>query len=331
MSRLDNVNLAALVLALVLAAVGTLQFTRPSASGHTTPALESTGGIARVLLDDGRQAVRDAQGSAIPLGHYTRIVSLGLESDALLAELCERDRLAGVSTYHRGATALRLAGLPRFAGLDDLESVITLAPDLVLVSSSADQLDRIARLRQAGLTVCNLGPQRGVASLVPNARLIGVLLGAEARTERFVATFTQRLANVDASLPAERPRRRALYLGVYGREIYGGTVGSSYHDMLTAAGLIDIAAEHHSGWPKLSLEDVIALNAEVIVLSAGSATALRALPGIEALQAVTDGHLLILDDELLEDPGPGLLDAAEALFRLAYPSVSVTTPAAARP
>lgn len=331
MSRLDSVNLAALALALVVAAVGTLQFTRSSASNRAVPALESTGGIARVVLDDGSQAVRDAQGTAIPLGHYTRIISLGLESDALLAELCERDRLAGVSIYHRGATALRLAGLPRFAGLDDLESVITLAPDLVLVSSSADQLDRIARLRQAGLTVCNLGPQRGVASLVPNARLIGALIGADTRAEHFVATFTQRLANVAASLPPHRVRRRAIYLGIYGREIYGGTTGSSYHDVLTAAGLIDVAAERHSGWPKLSLEDVIALNPEVIVLSAGSANALRALPGVEALQAVTDGHLLILDDGLLEDPGPGLLDAAEVLFRLAYPSIPATTPAAARP
>lgn len=331
MNRLDGVNLAALVAALLLAAVGTLQFARPSTIGSSTPALESTGGIARVILDDGRQAVRDAQGTAVPLGTYSRIVSLGLESDALLAELCERDRVAGVSIYHRGATALRLAGLPRFAGLDDLEAVITLAPNLVLVSSAADQLDRVARLRQAGLTVCNLGPQRGVASLVPNARLIGVLIGADARAEHFVTTFTRRLANVDASLPPDRVRRRALYLGVYSREIYGGTVGSSYHDVLTAAGLIDVAAQRYSGWPKLSLEDVIALNPEVIVLSAGSATALRALPGIEALQAVTDGHLLILDDGLLEDPGPGILDAAEVLFRLAYPPAPITAPAPTRP
>lgn len=334
MSRLDGVNLAALLAALVLAAVGTLQFTRPSAIPAAAPALENTPGVTRVTLDDGRQAVLDAQGSAVPLGHYTRIVSLGLESDTLLAELCERDRLAGVSTYHRGTTALRLAGLPRFAGLDDLEAVIALAPDLVVVSSSADQLDRIARLRQAGLTVCNLGPQRGVASLVPNARLLGVLLNADARAERFAGTFTRRLANVAASLPPERARRRALYLGIYGREIYGGTTGSSYHDVLTAAGLIDIAAGQHSGWPKLSLEQVIALDPEVIVLSAGSATALRALPGIEALRAVTDGHLLILADDLLEDPGPGLLDAAEALFRAAYPDPPrspPTTPAPPRP
>lgn len=326
MTRLDRVNLVALLTTLVLSAVGTIALARPSATAQSSPALESSSGIARVIMADGRQALRDAQGSDVPLGHYTRIVSLGLESDALLAELCERDRLAGASSFQRGAVALHLAGLPRFAGLDDLEAVIALAPDLVLVSSAADQLDRIARLRQAGLTVCNLGPQRGVASLVPNARLIGVLIGAEDRAEHFVTTFTRRLANVAAALPKDQPRRRALYLGVYGREIYGGTVGSSYYDVLTAAGLIDVAAEHHTGWPKLSLEEVIALNPEALVLSPGSAAALRALPGVEALRAVTDGHLLILGDALLEDPGPALLDAAEALFRLAYPEPAPVPP-----
>ncbi len=319
MNRFDGLNLAALLLALGLSAIGTIQFAGPAPTMVATPALEATADVTRVILDDGRQAVRDAQGTAIPLGTYTRIVSLGLEPDALLSELCERDRIIGASIYQRQAVALRLAGLPRFAGLDDLEAVIALGPDLVLVSSAVDQLDRVARLRQAGLTVCNFGPQRGVTSLVPNARLLGALLGQDARAERFVTTLTRRLGNVAASLPAALPRRRALYLGVYAREIYGGTRGSSYHDVLTAAGLVDVASAQYQGWPKFSLEEVIALDPDVIVLSPGSATALRALPGVEALRAVVDGHLVILDDAMLEDSGPGLLDTAEALFHLAYP------------
>ena len=322
MNRLNSINVAGLFAAFILSAIGISYFAHPSAASATTTPTKSASEITRITLPDGRLAVRDAQGTAIPLGHYTRIVSLSLESDALLAELCERDRLIGASVYQRPTVALRLAGLPRFAGLDNLESVIALAPDLVFVSSTADQLDRLTRLRQAGLTVCNLGPQRGVASLMPNARLIGALIGADDRADRFVTTFTHRLANVAASLPANHPRRRALYLGLFGHEIYGGTSGSSYHDVLTAAGLIDVAAKHYSGWPKLSVEELITLNPEVIVLNSTSATALRALPGIQALRAVTDGHLLIIGQGVLEDPGPGLLDAAEAVFRAAYPTIS---------
>jgi iron complex transport system substrate-binding protein len=156
--------------------------------------------------------------------------------------------------------------------------------------------------------------------------LIGALLGTDARAERFITTFTQRLANVDAALPANHMKRRAFYLGVYGRDLYGGTVGTSYHDLIDAAGLIDAAAERFTGWPKLSLEDVLALDPDALVVSPGSASALRTLPGIDTLRAVLDGHLLIIDDELLEDPGPGLLDAAETLFRLAYPVPTRTAP-----
>jgi iron complex transport system substrate-binding protein len=319
MKRLDVLNLAALVLALVTAGIITSRIARP-AGVTTQPALEAVGTLAAVTLPDGRTAVRDAHGTAIPLGKYTRIASLGLESDALLSELCERDRLVAASTYHRGVVGLRLAGLPRLPGLDNLEAVIRLAPDLVLVSSGADQLDRIARLREAGFTVCDLGSQRGLASLMPNARLIGALIGAPERAERFVATFTGRLANVAASLPVDAPRRRALYVGVYGRDLYGGGAGTSYHDLITAAGLHDASEGRFTGWPKLSVEDVIAIDPDVLVLSAGSATALRTLPGAEAIRAVVDSHLLLLDDDLLEDPALGLLDAAEVLFRLAYPT-----------
>lgn len=322
MKRLDALNLAALVAALAIAGVVTARIARPAAV-ETQPALEPVGGLATVTLPDGRTAVRDAHGTPIPLGTYTRIASLGLEPDALLSELCERDRLVAASTYHRGTVALRLAGLPRLPGLDELETVIRLKPDLVLVSSGADQLDRIARLREAGLTVCDLGPQRGLASLVPNARLVGALIGAPQRAERFIATFTSRLANVAARVPADAARRRVMYLGVYGRDLYGGTRGTSYHDLITAAGLTDAAAMRFSGWPKLSVEDVIALDPDALVLSAGSAATLRTLPGAEAIRAVVDGHLLIVDDDLLEDPALGLLDAAEALVRLAHPPAPV--------
>ncbi len=328
MNRLHVLNVAGLIAAFIWSAIGTSYFAHPTATSTATPPPNSATEIARITLPDGRIAVRDAQGTAIPLAHYTRIISLSLESDALLAELCERDRIIGVSIYHQSTVALHLAGLPRLAGLDNLETVIALMPDLVVVSSTADQLDRLARLRQAGLTVCSLGSQRGVASLIPNARLIGALIGSDDRAEHFITTFTHRLANVAASLPTNHPRRRALYLGIYGHEIYGGTIGSSYHDVLTAAGLIDVAAEHYSGWPKLSVEEVIALHPEVIVLSPRSATALRALPGVQALRAVTDGHLLIIGEGILEDPGPGLLDAAEAVFRAAYPAISTTGSAA---
>ena len=312
MSTLDLLNGGAVLCALALAVGGAALAGQPSASRRVSPA---------TVISATPAVVVDARGRAVPAGAYRRIVSLGIESDALLAELCEPERIAAVSAFgENSAYRVRFGAKPRLAGLTDLEPLIALAPDLVLVSTAGDQLDRLARLHEAGLTVFDLGAQRGTASLLLNARRIAALLGDEARGERWAAAFARRLASVSAHLPAGLMRRRACYVSAFGDELYGGTLGTSFHDVLTAAGLIDIAAEHLRDWPKLSIELLIAMDPDTLVLNRGGAAAIRRLPGADALRALrTPGGVLELDPALLQDPTLGILDAAEALVDLAYP------------
>ncbi len=321
MNRFDLFNGLALMFAFAIAGAGVMSWSNPK-SPITTQTTLGTRTIDRVTLPDGTQAIIDANGAQIPLRPYQRIISLGIASDALLAELCEPNRIIAVSTYLRGPLTVRLNGKPRLAGLENLEAIVAHKPDLVLVSASADETDRITRLREAGLTICDLGTQGGVATLIPNIRRVGALLQADERAEQYLTIFNRRLANVAASLPPNHAKRRALYLGVFGREIYGGTVGSSFHDILTAAGLIDVAATEFTGWPAFSLEQVIVLKPDVIVLSPNSAMALRALPGASLLTALHNPEGLIeIEAELIEDPGPRLLEAAETVFMAAYPPI----------
>jgi iron complex transport system substrate-binding protein len=319
MNRYDLFNGLAFIFALAIASAGVISWSQVKPTVTTLPALEPDA-IERLSLPDGTLAIKDAQGALIPLRPYQRIVSLGIASDALLAELCEPNRIVAVSTYLRGPLTVRFGGIPRLAGLENIEAIIAHKPDLVLVSAAADEADRVTRLREAGLTVCDLGMQGGVSTLIPNLRRIGALINADDRAQKYINLFNRRLANVAASLPTDQPKRRALYLAVFGREIYGGTVGSSFHDILHAAGLIDVAAETLSGWPALSLEQIVAFNPEIIVCSPTSASALRALPGVNLIHALEQPTSLItVDGELLEDPGPRLLEAAEVVFELAYP------------
>lgn len=311
MKPVDLYNAGAVLVALALALGGAALVGQPPAVRRAQSA-----GVPLVTP----ALVTDARGREVPAGAYRRIVSLGIESDALLAELCEPERIAAVSAYGNGAYRVRLGAKPRLVGLTDLEPLIALAPDLVLVSTAGDQLDRLARLHEAGLTVFDLGAQRGTASLLPNARRIAALLGDASRGERWAAAFARRLAAVSAHLPAGLMRRRACYVSAFGDELYGGTLGTSFHDVLTAAGLIDIAGEHLRDWPKLSIELLIAMDPDTLVLNRGGADAIRRLPGADALRALrTSGCVLELDPALLQDPTLGILDAAEALVDLAYP------------
>lgn len=290
-----------------------------------TQAVVKNGGDTFVLttltLADGRSAVADMRGTPIPLGDYRRIASLGIQSDALLVELCEPNRLACACAWSVGPWTHRLGSLPRLRALDDLESIIALKPDLVLVSTFGGDLDRIARLREAGLTVCDLGPQGGVASLQANARLLGRLLNEPRRAELFLTAFQRRFAAVAAHLPAE-PRRSAVYVQCIGDNLFGGSAGTSFHDVLTAAGLTDISVPRYRAWPQYTVEQLIDLNPDFLVTQRGSAERLRRLPGIASMRAAqVAGGIIELDIELLQCPGPVMLDAAEALHAAVFSGV----------
>jgi iron complex transport system substrate-binding protein len=272
----------------------------------------------RVPLPEGGFGLLDSTGYPVPLRPYRRIVSTSLLTDRLLVALCEPDRVlafsaAGVRT---SPWAYQYAGKPAVEGLGALEPLISLKPDLVLMSRFGGA-GRVAKLRAAGIEVFDLGELHGVSSLVPVTYWIGELLGHPERAAAFVHTFQRRLAAVAAPLGA-RPRRRALYLEAIGPILIGGTTGTSYHDVLTAAGLVDVAVGHYKDWPQYSAEQVLALDPELLVTKAGMGNALCVYPGLERLRACAPGRVVELPAGLLDDPGPTMLEAAEALFDRVY-------------
>lgn len=254
-----------------------------------------------------RESSSKADSVVAPVAEFHRIVSLGIVSDAALAELCEPDRVVAVSAWSTGAVARRWAGKPRLRGLDDLEAVIALHPDLVVLSTAGADRDRLERLATAGIRVEALGPMRGAATYTADLERVGALLGRRDEARAVGQRLHERLARV-ADPTSTKPL--ALYVATYGETLFGGTVGTSYHDVLLAAGCRDAAAGHFTDWPQYGVEQIIGLQPDIIVTKRGMAASLRALPGMTALAHT---RIIELDGELLEDPGPRLLEAAESL------------------
>lgn len=293
---MNAANLAAYVLALVLGLLGAWRWGSAAAATAAGP------------------LVMDARGQAVAPAQWRRIASLDLVGDELLALLAEPARIAAVSRWARGPEAWRLAGVPRLAGLDDLEGVLRATPDLVLVSTAGGEADRIARLRSAGIAVFDLGPAGGAQAYAANLRRVAALLRAPERGDRAARELLRRLA---APAPGDAPRRRALFAApIPGGPVYGGTVGSSYHDILVAAGLDDAAAGRYAEpWPRLGPEDALGLDPELVVTATGGGELLRRLPGFADLPAVRQGRIVELPADLLGSPGMAMAEAAEALRR----------------
>jgi iron complex transport system substrate-binding protein len=259
----------------------------------------------------------DHSGERLTLGRYTRIASLSVVADEILREVCEPDRVVAVTGYSaRSANGYRFAGKPLLEGEGDLERILALRPDLVLVNRIGDARP-LARMREAGLKVYDLGEMRGMATLVPNIREVAALVGHPERGDAFAQSWTNRMRTIAADLPPAR-RKRGLYLGVEGGHLYGGALGTSYHDAVTAGGLVD-AAEPYRDWPEYSAEQLLALDPEVIVTSEGMRPRICEHAGLSSLRACGDhGVVAELDGSLLADPGLSMADAANAVRQAVY-------------
>jgi iron complex transport system substrate-binding protein len=272
--------------------------------------------------------VTDATGVRVAAGDYKRIASCSSIADAVLPELISTDRLIAVSSWYaeHNANAARLTGKSKLSGLQELETVISLKPDLIIVSNYAGDTSPLLRLREGGQKVFDLGPMLGQVTLERNLRELAQLLNMPEMGERMARQFTRRMRQVAAHVPND-VRKRGIYLNLYDTQLHGGTLGSSYYDVLTAAGLTDVAdrgkrfdTQGQEAWPRHRLEDVILMAPDVIVTVHGKGKLLCALPGFEVLPACRAlGGIVELDEGLLNDPGPGMLGAAEAICDQVYP------------
>jgi ABC-type Fe3+-hydroxamate transport system substrate-binding protein len=273
--------------------------------------------------------VTDASGHALPVSNYRRILTWSSVADAILLELVSTDRIIGVSRWYveqSPGAAVRLADKPRLSGPQELEQIIELKPDLILVSNYSGDSSPVERLRERGYPVFELGPMLGQVTFEKNLRDLGQLLGQAELADRLTEQFHRRMHQVAAHVP-EPVRKRGIYLNLYDTQLHGGTLGSSYYDVLTAAGLVDVAAQGHSfaqqgeqAWPRFRVEDVLLMAPDIIVTVRGKGRQLCALSGLERLSACNDLRGIVeFSEGQLNDPGFGMLTTAELICDRVYP------------
>jgi iron complex transport system substrate-binding protein len=258
------------------------------------------------------------------MGDYRRILSASTVADSLLLALAEPDRILAFTKYSatESPQAYRFAGKPRFAGIADVETALALEPDLVLTNSFGAP-ERLAQLRDAGLTVFDMGEMRGLSSLLPNIETVGILVGRPEEGARLARRFAARMRALAHDVPdAKRPS--GIYLSVFGDSLFGGTTGTSFHDVLTAAGIRDAATGRYEGWPRYTAEGLLGLDPELIVTQTGMRAAICAYPGLEQLRACRpgEGRIVEVDGVLIGDPSLAMLDAAEAVFEQVHPDAA---------
>ena len=303
MKRINEVNGALLVAALLTA-------------GVLTGAMSRRGPAERG--DDAPETVEDARGDRVPVRDYTRIVSTSTIADQVLMQIIGTDRLLAVSGHTLRTQSSRT--YDDKIGVEharDIETIIELRPDIVFINNFIDRR-QVERLKDAGLTVFDMGEMRGVETLLPNIHQLAAVLGVPERGRELADGFVRELEAVSLDIE-DRRKRRGLYVGIHGDRLYGGTAGTSFHDVLVAGGLVDVAAEAgFAGWPAFTNEQLLSLDPPWIITNPRGERSLCRHPGFQSLSACRTGQVRSVDTNLLTDPGLGILHAAKAVHAAVY-------------
>ncbi len=256
-----------------------------------------------------------------------RIVSLNMCTDELVLRLASPKHVASVtwlSQDPRNANmAARALVIPANHGL--VEEVLAYKPDLVVAGAYTTRAT-VALLKRVGVTVREFGVPRNLAEMRAQIRDMAVLLGEQQNGEELIAAIDARLAAL-----ADRPRPahpRAIVLRPNG---FTTGRGSLVDEILTAAGLINLAAELGiDNYGQIALETVALGKADILILNTtpdGPPSLAHEILHHPVLARLGDRlKLVALPSKLWTCAGPAVIDAIELLLDASAPTTAGKSP-----
>lgn len=211
--------------------------------------------------------------------------------------------------------------LPRIGGFTpqsiNLEAILAHKPDLVI---AAPQKDVIAALEQLGIPVVALDPKSG-SDVWNNIELLGRVTGCESKAKN-EANYARSMWGVHGQrIPDDDPKKVLFVLADEPLMTCGK--GTFIDEIISKTGGRNVFGDVADSWPKVSDEQVLARDADVILCVehvGGDGTIvpgrLKMRPGWDKLSAVKSGRVYAVDADLLTRPGPRLVDGLEAVEKL---------------
>jgi iron complex transport system substrate-binding protein len=268
-----------------------------------------------------RRNFTDSMGRAVAVAdNPQRIVSLAPNNTEILFALGLGDRIAGVTAYCDFPEAAKTKQKTGDTINPDLEIIISLKPDLVVVST-ASQLENLTRkLDQLAIPVYVTNP-RTVREVTASIRALGEVAGVADRGNEIAARMERRIDAVEQRV-RELPRLRVFYVLQTGPLITAGR-NTFINDLIILAGGSSISGGETADYPQFSRETVVARRPEVIVAPSSHGAELVKEADLRrdfaTTPAIRANRIVWLNPDLVDRPGPRIVEGLEKLAEGLHP------------
>jgi iron complex transport system substrate-binding protein len=260
----------------------------------------------------------------------TRLVSLAPSVTEILFALGVGDRLVAVTPFcDYPPEATRIGKID--GARPSVESLIALRPDLILTPRAFIQPALIEKLEQLKIPLF-LMDAHTAEDVLSHIHTVGRMVERSDTATNLVSDMRRRIQYVKERTTS-LPRPRLLYV-LNSRPLITVGPGSFIHQLIELAGAENIASAMGQGYPRISLEDVLRYDPEVLLFPVGTSGGIpsqeqRQWQQWAGMSAVRTHRLYQLESVLLERPGPRLVEGLERLATLLHPDVFSAAPPSA--
>jgi iron complex transport system substrate-binding protein len=252
----------------------------------------------------------------------TRVVSLAPSITEILYAIGLNDEIVGVSEFCDYPPAAIQKPKVGYAH-PNIEVIVTLRPDLVLAPRAFLRADLLAKLEQLKIPTFIVDPE-SFEEIPSRIQTVGRILNRTSSADGVAMAMRQRIAAIRSKMETVTAVR-VLYV-LNSQPLITVGPGSYLHQVINAAGGSNIASKTTVPYPRLNMETVLKEDPEIIIFPIGKAEGIPLSEQQEWLRwtsvsAVKQGRLHQIPADVLNRPGPRIVEGLEALARIIHPEL----------
>ena len=271
--------------------------------------------------------IKDALGNKVVMKQKPeKIVSLMPSNTEIAYALGLGKEIVGVSDYDnypKDTLKKEKIGGQQF----NTEKIIGLKPNLVLAHASSASIakDALQQLRDAGIPVLVVANAQNFKQVYNSIEMIGKATGESKKADEVVKGMKDQLAAIKAKAASIKEKKKVYMEVAPAPDIYTTGKNTFMDEMLTTI-QADNVANDQQGWIKVDQEAIIQKNPDVIITTYGyyvknAVQQVISRKGWENVNAVKNKQVIDIKSDLVDRPGPRVVEGVEELAKAIYPDV----------
>ncbi len=203
------------------------------------------------------------------------------------------------------------------------EKIIALNPDVIIAYTIGDEAT-LQPLKDAGIPIFVIASAATFEDVYGDIQQIAEVMGVKEKGAEIVDAIKNQIAAVVDKTDTVN-EKKSVYLEISpAPEIYTPGKKTFQQEILAKAGVTNIF-EDQEGWIKVSEEEIIKRNPDVITTTAGfienPEQEIKTRTGWDQLTAVKEDKVYYLNEDVMSRPGPRIGEAVELVAKTVYPEL----------